>query len=257
MEQQKRVLIIAAVIIALALTGKGGYYIGRNDGQQEGQEEGRDIGYQEGWKTACADYEKEKDEDTRLNRSEFDGLGEIEGKIYVTGHKNPDSDTVCSAIAYAELLRKMGYDAAAVVPGDLNDETKNILERAGVKAPERLDNAAGCNMVLVDHSDYEQAADGMQDAHIIAVIDHHGAGSVRTANPLIYDAEPFGSTATIVWMRYRDYGLVPEKDTALIMIEAILSDTGKLTNDSTTTTDREAVKDLADLADISDLNDIL
>ena len=52
-------------------------------------------------------------------------------------------------------------------------------------------------MVLVDHSEYTQSADGLQDANILAIIDHHGDGSVITANPLIYDARPIGCTATI------------------------------------------------------------
>ena len=53
-------------------------------------------------------------------------------------------------------------------------------------------------MILVDHSEYVQSAEGLKDANIISIIDHHGDGSVTTGNPIIYDARPIGATATIV-----------------------------------------------------------
>lgn len=88
-----------------------------------------------------------------------------------------------------------------------------------------LQDAAGCNMVLVDHSEYMQSAEGLQDANIISIIDHHADGTITTAGQLIYDARPLGSTSTIIWMRYRDYGVTPDRQTALVMMGSILSDT--------------------------------
>ena len=111
----------------------------------------------------------ERDLNILLNRSDLEGLGEIDGPIYVTGHKSPDPDTVGSAIACAALLRQLGYDARPVVLGELNNETKFILESAGMEAPERLEDASGCNMILVDHSEYTQSAEGLRDARIIAI----------------------------------------------------------------------------------------
>ncbi len=137
---------------------------------------------------------------------------------------------------------------------EINNETKYILETAGVEVPALLEDASGCNMILVDHSDYEQSAEGLKNAHIIGIIDHHGDGSVRTGNQLIYDARPLASTATIIWLRYRNYGLEPEKQTAQVMIGSIFSDTHNLEYDSTTFADKEAVKSLAALAGVSDLN---
>ena len=186
--------------------------------------------------------------DIYINRHELDGLGEIEGTIYVTGHKSPDSDTVCCSIAYANLLRELGYDAVPVVLGELNLETQYILQTAGVDAPALLEDAAGKNMVLVDHSEYSQSASGLNDAHIIGIIDHHGAGSVITGNPLIYDARPIGSTAAIVWIRYRNYGVELDQKTALILLGAVLSDTKNLKSIATTAVDVEAAKALGKLA---------
>lgn len=226
-------LIAAVLILAVAGAGIGGYFIGRN--------------------AADTRYQAERALNVLLNKSELDALGEIGGPIYVTGHKSPDSDTVGSSIAYAKLLQMLGYDARAVVLGDINHETKYILDAAGVEAPERLEDASGRNMVLVDHSAYEQSAEGLQDAHIISIIDHHANGSVVTGNQLIYDARPLGATATIIWMRYRNYGLEPDQQTARVMIGSIFSDTRALKDRDTTFADREAVKALNAIAGMSDL----
>lgn len=199
-------------------------------------------------------YQAEREMNAMLNRSDLDGLGGITGTIYVTGHKSPDSDTVGSSIAYAYLLQELGYDAQPAVLGQINKESQYILNAAGLERPEVLEDAAGCNMVLVDHSEYMQSVEGLQNANIISVIDHHADGSVMTAGPLIYDARPLGATATVVWMRYRNYGVTPNRQTALVMVGAILSDTNHLQSGSTTYADREALKDLSNLAGIKDVD---
>ena len=184
----------------------------------------------------------------------MDGLGEITGTIYVAGHKSPDSDTVGSSIAYAHLLHTLGYDAQPVVLGEINNESKYILNAAELQIPEVLENAAGCNMVLVDHSEYMQSVEGCKDANIIGIIDHHADGSVSTEGQLIYDARPLGATATVVWMRYRNYGITPDRQTALVMMGAIISDTKNLQSGSTTYADRVALKELSNLAGVKDVD---
>ena len=197
-------------------------------------------------------YKEEQALNVQLNRSDLEGLSEIEGTIYVTGHQSPDSDTVSSSIAYAALLNALGYDARPVVLGDINNETKYILDTGEIDAPMLLDDASGCNMILVDHSEYTQSATGLKDANVIAIIDHHGDGSVTTENQLVYDARPLGSTATIIWIRYRNYGIEIDRKVAYAMVGAILSDTKNLRSNTTTFADREALKILAPLAGIDD-----
>ena len=222
------------MIILLAAAGTGGFFIGKAM-EAERSRAGKEL-------------------DILLNRSDLEGLGEIEGTIYVTGHKNPDSDTVGSSIAYAALLRALGYDAVPVVLGPVNHESEYILEAAGLEAPELLEDASGLNMVLVDHSEYAQSADGLENAHIIAIIDHHGDGSVTTGNLLIYDARPIGSAATVTWLRYRSYGVEPDRQSAIMMMGAILSDTKNLQSGTTTSADREAVKVLRGIGGITDVD---
>ena len=117
------------LVFVIAVIGAAGILIGRN--------------------VTASQYQAEQELNYRLNRSELDGLGEIEGTIYVTGHKSPDSDTVGSSIAYASLFRALGYDARPVVLGDINHETRYILETGGLETPMLLDDAAGCNMVTM------------------------------------------------------------------------------------------------------------
>ena len=232
MEKKRNLWKWIALLFVIALVGGGGILIGRN--------------------VTASQYQSEQELNYRLNRSELDGLDEIEGTIYVTGHKSPDSDTVGSSIAYASLLRELGYDARPVVLEDINQETRYILETGGLETPMLLDDASGCNMVLVDHSEYSQAAEGLRDANVITIIDHHGAGSITTGNRLIYDARPLGSTATIIWIRYRNYGIEPDPKTAYAMVGSILSDTRNLQSNATTFADREALKALSLLAGLSD-----
>ena len=232
MKGKKNGWIILALVMILAAVGAGGYFAGES--------------------AAASRYQAQREKEILLNRSEWDGLGEIQGPIYVTGHKSPDSDTVGSAIAYAALLRALGYDAQPVVLGSVNHETQYILDAAKLDAPPLLEDASGCTVALVDHSEYLQSADGLQDAHIISIIDHHGDGTVQTGNQLIYDARPLGATATIIWLRYRDMGLSPDRQTALVMMGAILSDTKNLQPDKTTFADREALRELSAIAGVSD-----
>lgn len=229
------VAVICTVILLVAAVGAGCFFLGKH--------------YEAG------ESRKEQDLNVLLNRSELEGLGEIEGTIYVTGHKSPDADTVCGAIAYASLLQKLGYDAVPVVLGEINKETEYILNEAGVETPVLLNNASGLNMILVDHGDYEQSAVGLNDANIISIIDHHADGSVTTDHQIIYDARPLGSTATIIWIRYRNYGIEVDKQTAFLLTGAILSDTNNFKNSTTTAADRESVKILSSIAGISDIDE--
>ena len=253
-QKSKKILLILLTLLAvIAVSGLAGYLIGKN--AEEAKQRAEAARYQEEiakYQEKAELLEEERELLKVMNRSELDGLGKIEGPVYVTGHKNPDTDTVASSIAYAELLRQLGYDARAVVLGDINRETELVLKKAGLEMPDKMENASGCNMVLVDHSEYAQSADGLQDANIIAIIDHHGVGTVTTGNQIIYDARPIGATATIIGIRFYNYGLTPSEKTALVLLGAILSDTHNLIPSATTEADRIAVKKLSSLAGVSD-----
>jgi manganese-dependent inorganic pyrophosphatase len=118
--------------------------------------------------------------------------------------------------------------------------------------PEELVDASGENIFLVDHSEYAQAVDGMEDAHIVGVLDHHGIGNIATGHQIVYEAKPIGATATIVWLDYMNYGFEIDKQTAYLLLGAVLSDTSNCTISTTTDADRKAVPALAQLAGVDD-----
>ena len=173
---------------------------------------------------------------------------------YVIGHKSPDTDTVVSAITYASLKNQLGIHCIPVVSGKINNETKFVLEYFGVAVPEILDNAADKSMILVDHSTYLQAIDGMPDAHIAEILDHHGFGDVTTAYPLYIKDMAVGSTATIIYTSFIENGKPFDKETAGLLVSAILSDTNGLTSATTTEADHKACAYLASVAQIDDLD---
>ena len=72
--------------------------------------------------------------------------------VYVIGHKNPDTDSICSAIGYAAYKSEVtGEKHVARRAGDVNPESQFVLDRFGLDAPEFLENAAGEELILVDH----------------------------------------------------------------------------------------------------------
>ena len=189
-----------------------------------------------------------------LNRKSIANMRIEEGPVIVIGHRSPDSDTVCSAIAYARLLTMLGYPAEAAITEPVNRETTYILKTAGVEAPPVLADASGKSIFLVDHSEYAQAAEGMQDAYIVGILDHHGVGTVTTGHQVVYEAKPIGSTATIITLDYLNCGLEIDKTTATLLLGAILSDTANLTGSTVTETDRQEAAFLAEIAGITDVD---
>ena len=232
----KKILTGALAVLLAAGTGYASYTSGYSKGQQTGQE------------TA----QKEQETLHTLNRAELEHLDIKNDKFYVIGHKSPDADTVMSAIACARLMNALGYHAEPALSEKADLESLYILEQAGVEVPPVLEDASGEDILLVDHSEYTQAAEGMKDAHIIGIIDHHGVGSVTTGNVVYYNARPIGATATIIWLNYLNYGVEIDKSTAHMLLGAILSDTANLTTTYTTSADKEAVSALSRISGVED-----
>ena len=173
--------------------------------------------------------------------------------IYVVGHKEPDTDTVCSSIAYASLLQALKYDAKAVLPGRLNAETNYALQKFGVPIPDSMDNALGKQFVLVDHSLYSQSITGMPQAKVLAVLDHHTMGDIKNNNPITYIAKPIGATASVVFYEFEAQKVKISQPIAGLLLSAICSDTIGLKSPTTTEYDRLAVKKLLKLSKVKNL----
>lgn len=177
--------------------------------------------------------------------------------IYVVGHKSPDTDSVCAAIAVAELKNKLGDKCEAKVAGKINDESKFVLERFGFDEPEILEDVKdGEKVILVDHTDLSQAVEGMEDADIVGIVDHHKLGDVTTANPIEILVLPLGCTCTIVKKLFDYYGKEISKELAGIMLCAILSDTVIFRSPTCTDEDKKAVGEFAEVAGVEDFEEL-
>lgn len=170
--------------------------------------------------------------------------------IFVIGHKNPDTDSICSAIGYA-ALKGEGYAAARA--GVLNPETQFVLDYFKVPAPELVTDATERKLILVDHNETGQAVAGIENAKILEILDHHKIGGLQTTEPILFCNFPVGCTATIVYTFYQQAGKTPASAIAGVLCSAILSDTLAFRSPTCTERDKAAAKDLAEIAGIEDI----
>ncbi len=105
-------------------------------------------------------------------------------------------------------------------------------------------------LILVDHNEKAQAVDGLEEADVLEIIDHHRIGSLETDGPVYFRNVPVGCTSTIVYQMYGENGLQPDKDTAGLMLSAILSDTLMFRSPTCTPADENAARALAQLAGV-------
>lgn len=178
--------------------------------------------------------------------------GRMMEKIYVFGHKNPDTDTICSAIAYANLKQKLGMNVEAIRLGEIGAETAYVLNHFNVLEPRLVEKVSKdvSQVILVDHNEFQQSADDIRDVEILEVIDHHRIANFETAGPLYYRAEPVGCTATILYKIYQENNVDISKEMAGLMCSAIVSDSLLFKSPTCTQADVEAAKQLAEIAGI-------
>src|SRR5512144_1279896 len=144
--------------------------------------------------------------------------------VYIFGHKSPDSDAVCSAIALANLKRQQGIDVIPVSQEKINPETTFILNRYGFSAPEVMSSFAGKQIILVDFSDLAQGPDDLNKAEILGIVDHHKLGDVTTPNPLECWIWPVGCSSTVLKSVYDFFCVLFLKAVVYIILCSILRD---------------------------------
>ncbi|WP_243354415.1 manganese-dependent inorganic pyrophosphatase [Bacillus litorisediminis] len=173
-------------------------------------------------------------------------------KVLVFGHKNPDTDTICSAIAYAELKNKLGVNAEPVRLGAINGETQFALDSFGVEVPRLVETVANevNEVILVDHNERQQSVSDIDQVRVLEVIDHHRIANFETSDPLYYRAEPVGCTATILLKLYKEKGVEIRKEIAGLMLSAIISDSLLFKSPTCTDEDIAAAKELAAIAGV-------
>ena len=177
----------------------------------------------------------------------------MENEILIFGHKNPDTDTICSALVKEILNKKKGCEKSkAVRLGNLNKETQYALKYLGVEEPELIEKVEeGQEVILVDHNEFNQSVEGIEKAKILEVVDHHRISNFETSEPLYYTARPFGCTSTILFEEFKQNNIEIEKTEAVLMASAIISDTLLLKSPTTTEHDRKALEELGKIANIN------
>lgn len=173
-------------------------------------------------------------------------------KILVFGHKNPDTDSICSSIAMANLQTKLlGEEVVPCRLGEINEETKYALNYFNVEAPKLIEKVEEAQkVILVDHNEFTQSVDGIENAKILAVVDHHRINNFQTSEPLFYYAQPVGCTSTVLFELFNTNNIKIEQNIAGLMLSAIISDTLLLKSPTTTDKDKKAVEELAKIANI-------
>jgi len=174
-------------------------------------------------------------------------------KVLIFGHRNPDTDSICSAIAYAELKKKLGQQVEAVRLGAVNAETQYALDYFKTEAPRLVEKVADetKTVILVDHNERQQSAADIDQVRVAEVIDHHRIANFETAGPLYYRAEPVGCTATILNKLYKENGVSVEPRIAGLMLSAIISDSLLFKSPTCTPEDVAAARELAEIAGVN------
>lgn len=177
----------------------------------------------------------------------------MEEKILIFGHKNPDTDSICSSIVKEFIENKRDErEYCAVRLGNINKETQYVLNYLGIEAPELIEKVEeGQKVILIDHNEFNQSVEGIQNAKIIEVVDHHRIANFETSEPLYYTARPYGCTSTILLEEFKNAGIEIERKEAILMASAIISDTLLLKSPTTTEHDKKALEELGKIANIN------
>ena len=121
---------------------------------------------------------------------------------------------------------------------------------AGMISRRNIINASKKRIILVDHNEKAQAVDGIENAKILEIIDHHRIGSIETMNPVYFRNQPLGCTATIIYQMFHENNVEIPKNIAGLLLSAILSDTLMFRSPTCTEADKNAAADLSSIAEV-------
>lgn len=179
---------------------------------------------------------------------------------YIIGHKKNDLDSVVSALALTEFRIQRGDrgNPTAVIGDPVNPETEFVFTKFKATVPKLIsasDIKPEDKIILVDHNEIDQRLDNLPQDQMIAIVDHHKF-NINFNHAIKITAMPIGSTSTIIYLKFKQYGLPIPTDLAKLMLAAVLSDTVGLKSSLTTDKDHQAVEDLAKTAGIGDIDSL-
>ena len=151
-----------------------------------------------------------------------------------------ENDTVNNFIDFANKTKYTNYPII-----NKQNECLGLLRLADLADKNKK------KVILVDHNSKEQTVDGIDEAEILEIVDHHNIGSIGTTSPISFRNMPVGSTNTILYTIFKENNIDIPKDIAGLMLSGIISDTLILMSPTTTKLDKEIVKDLAKIAGVN------
>jgi manganese-dependent inorganic pyrophosphatase len=165
----------------------------------------------------------------------------------VFGHKSPDTDSTASPIIWAWFLSHHGGSAEARVLGTPNTEALFVLKRWGFDLPPVIEDVApGQRVVVVDTNNPAELPPSINDAEIVAIIDHHKlVPGIETKSPIEVTIRPVACTATLLWQLMGGHGGHAPEGIRGLALSAILSDTLEFRSPTTTPVDRNLAERLA------------
>lgn len=142
-----------------------------------------------------------------------------------------------------EVMARKKYRDFPVV--DINGDFQGFISRR------RLLNCRKKQVILIDHNEESQAVDGIEQADVLEIIDHHRLNSIQTIGPVVFRNQPVGCTATIIYQMYQEYNKPVNPVIAGLLCSAIISDTLLFRSPTCTLLDEDAAKELAEIAGIN------
>jgi manganese-dependent inorganic pyrophosphatase len=163
---------------------------------------------------------------------------------YIFGHTKPDTDSILSAILYSNYLNSKGEKSKAIKLGEINNETKFILNKFNVKLPETIKELEkNSKVILVDHNEEKQTISNINELEIDTIIDHHRF-NLKLENPINIRAEKLGSTCSIIYKIFQEQNYDISEEEAGLIISGIVSDTLYFRSPTTTEEDKKIVEEL-------------
>ena len=172
-------------------------------------------------------------------------------KKIVFGHKNPDTDSICSTLAYALVYNSPNQEVEPYRLGKLNKETKYVLEHLNIEEPKLLEEITEeVEIVLVDHNERGQSFDDIENFNVVELYDHHRLANFETKVPINITIMPVGCTSTVLYYKFKNEGLQISTKVASLMLSAIISDTLLFKSPTCTNMDVEAAKKLSEISNL-------
>ncbi len=192
-------------------------------------------------------------------------LAEDKGCVIITTHY--DTYTVARLVNQSmpvrQFMRREGLITFEM--DEYVDDVREVMSRerhrdfpvleedgtyVGMISRRNLLNMKRKQVILVDHNEKGQAVDGIDEAEILEIIDHHRLGSLETISPVFFRNQPLGCTSTIIYQMYRESGVAVSTQIAGLLCSAIISDTLMFRSPTCTEADRQAAEELAAIAGI-------